>query len=109
VRVRVLAPSIDALFFHLRVADVWFCVQPFLGSAVSYHSGELSFFSQLMSVWGMYPLVLIGLPHANLLAYWLSGTFFSVLDSAVYPDAFHYDWIGCIYAQLPLLKTLDSK
>jgi hypothetical protein len=38
-----LAHSIDALFFHLRVADVWNCVQPFLGSAVGYHSGERAF------------------------------------------------------------------
>ena len=63
----------------------------------------------LALVFGMYSLASLGVPHENLLAYWLRGTLFGVLDPAVHPDAFHYDWIGCIYAQLPLLRTLDSK
>ena len=55
----------------------------------------------------MYSLGFAGLPYANLLAYWLRGTFFSIIDSAIHPDAFRYDWTGCIYAQLPLLRILD--
>ena len=47
----------------------------------------------------MYSLGFAGLPYANLLANWLSGTFFSIIDSAIHPDAFRYDWTGCIYAQ----------
>ena len=83
--------------------------QPFLVSAISYDSGELGFFPfpSLVSVRAMCLLAFVGLPYANILAYWLRGTFFSILDSAIYPDAFHYDWIGCIYAQLPLLIILD--
>ena len=57
----------------------------------------------------MFSLASVGLPYANILAYGLRGTFFGVLDSAIYPDAFHYDWIGCIYTQLPFLNTLDRK
>ena len=57
----------------------------------------------------MYSLASVGLPYPNLLAYWLRGAFFSVLDSAIHPDAFHYDCVGCIYAQLPLLNILDRK
>ena len=76
-------------------------------SAVSYDSGELGFFSPLVSVRAMYSLAFVGLPYANLLAYWLRGALFGILDSAIHSDAFHYDWIGCIYAQLPLLSILD--
>jgi hypothetical protein len=83
------------------------------GSVYSLFSGLPSATTQVSGpfalVFGMYSLASVGLPHANLLAYWLRGTLFSVLDTAVHPDAFHYDWIGCIYAQLPLLRALDGK
>jgi len=36
----------------------------------------------------MYSLTSVGLAHAKLLAYWLRGTFFSILDSSIRPDAF---------------------
>ena len=97
-----LARAVD-----LRFADVWICEQPFLVSAVSYDSGELGFFPPLVSVRAMYSLGFVGLPYANLLAYWLRGALFGVLDSAIHPDAFHYDRIGCIHAQLPFLSILD--
>ena len=83
------------------------------GSACSLFSGLPSATTQvsgpLALIFGMYSLASVGVPHADLLAYWLRGTLLSVLDPAVHPDAFHYDWIGCIHAQLPLLRTLDSK
>jgi hypothetical protein len=105
----VFRPSIDALLFICAFADERFCGQPFLRSAVGYHSGERAFFFQFLSVLGMYSLASVGVPHTNLLAHWFCGTLFGVLDSAVHPDAIHSDWIGHIYAQLPVLRTLDSK
>ena len=100
--------ALDKRAINSRFADVWICAQPFLGSAVSYDSGELGFFPPLMSVRAMYSLTFVALPYTNLLAYWLRGTLFSILDSAIHPDAFHYDWTGCTHAQLPLLTILDN-
>ena len=100
----VSLPSINALFIYALLT---------YGSACSLFSGLSSATTQvsgpLALVFGMYSLASVGVPHANLLAYWLRGTLFCVLNSAIHPDASHYDWIGCIYAQLPLLRTLDSK
>jgi predicted permease len=45
----VFRPSIDALLFIYAFADERFCVQPFLRSAVGYHSGERAFFSAFVS------------------------------------------------------------
>ena len=94
---------------EVRFADVWICAQHFLVSAVSCDPGELGFFPPLVSVRAVYSLAFVGLSCANLLAYWLRGTLFGVLDSAIHPDAFHYDWIGCVYAQLSLLNILARK
>ena len=48
----------------------------------------------------------VGIPHANILTYWHSGTSFCILDSTIHPYAFHNDRIGCIYAPLSLLNRL---
>src|SRR6266566_8508425 len=50
----------------------------------------------------------VGIPHANILTYWHSGTYFCILDSTMHPYAFHNDRIGCIYAQLSLLNRLPD-
>jgi hypothetical protein len=54
----------------------------------------------------MYSLAFVGLLYANIhiLAYWLHGTFFGVLDSAIRPDAFHYDWIGSTFTSSERLR-----
>jgi hypothetical protein len=46
----------------------------------------------------------VGLPHTNILAYWLCGTSFCILDPTIHPNAFHDDRIGYVYAQLSLLN-----
>src|SRR6266567_8734077 len=50
----------------------------------------------------------VGIPHANILTYWHSGTSFCILDSTIHPYAFHNDRIGCIYAPLSLLNRLHD-
>jgi hypothetical protein len=50
----------------------------------------------------------VGIPHANILTYWHSGTSFCILDSTIHPYAFHNDRIGCIYAPLSLLIRLPD-
>jgi hypothetical protein len=50
----------------------------------------------------------VGVPDPNLLAYWLCGIPLCVLNSSVHPYALHDDWIGYVYARLPLLSRFPD-
>ena len=48
----------------------------------------------------------LGIPHANILAYWHIGTSSCVLDCTIRHFAFHDDRIGFIYAHWSVLNRL---